>query len=111
VPARYSGYFAAVDRLERCYANDSFAVCTAGPTRKGVRLVAGSGASYEGITGSTDKGGPAMPLGSSFTTPGGRITCDSSSRGITCKDNTTGAYFTIGDYHVRVNNGGGEVVH
>jgi S1-C subfamily serine protease len=111
VPSSYSGYFAAVDRLERCYADDSFAVCTAGPSGKGVRLVVGSGASYEGITGSTDKGGPAMPIGSSFTTPGGNITCSSSSRGITCKDVATGAYFTIGDYHVRVNNGAGEVVH
>jgi S1-C subfamily serine protease len=111
VPPRYSGYFAAVDRLERCYADDSFAVCTAGPSGKGVRLVVGEGAAYEGITGSTDKGGPAMPIGSVFATPGGNIRCESSSRGITCRDVTSGAYFTIGDYHVRVNNGGGEVVH
>jgi Trypsin-like peptidase domain len=110
-PSRYSGSFAAVDRLERCFANDSFAVCTAGPSGKGVQLIVGSGASYEGVTGSTDKGGPAMAIGSSFTTPGGNITCSSSTRGITCKDTTTGAYFTIGDYHVRVNNGSGEVVH
>lgn len=111
LPSTYGGYFAAVDRLERCYADDSFAICTAGPSGKGVRLVVDSGASYEGITGSTDKGGPAMAIGSSFTTPGGNITCSSSTKGITCRDTTTGAYFTIGDYRVRVNNGSGEVVH
>jgi hypothetical protein len=111
ITSTYFGYFAAVDRLERCYADDSFAVCTAGPSGKGVRLLAGSGAAYMGATGSNDKGGPAMPIGSSFTTPGGNITCDSSSRGITCRDDATGAYFTIGDYHVRINNGSGEVVY
>ena len=49
-----------------------------------------------------------MPMGTSFTTPGGLVTCESSSRGITCTDNFTGAYFVIGDYKVRVNVGYGE---
>jgi S1-C subfamily serine protease len=111
IPSVYSGYFAAVDRLERCFADDSFAVCTAGPSGKGVRLVAGQGVAYEGLTGSTDKGGPAMPIGSSFATPSRAITCSSSSRGITCRDSKTGAYFTIGDRSVRINNGSGEVVY
>jgi hypothetical protein len=35
----------------------------------------------------------------------------SSSKGITCTDLTTGAYFVIGDYLVRVNNGAGESIH
>jgi serine/threonine protein kinase len=107
--ARFSGYFAAVDRLERCYANDDYAVCTAGPSGKGVRLVVGGGATYQGITGSVDKGGPAMSIGTSFTTPGGKITCSSSSRGITCRDVTTGDYFRISDHYVYTNNGAGEV--
>jgi serine/threonine protein kinase len=107
----YSGYFAAVDRLERCYADDSSAWCTASPSGKGVLLLAGGTAIYEGLTGSTDKGGPAMAIGRSFTTPGGAIVCGSSTRGITCRDVITGHYFTIGDYRVHINNGGGEVVY
>jgi hypothetical protein len=109
VPSRYTGDFTSVDRLERCYANDDYAVCTAGPSRKSVRLVVRARVSYEGITRSTDKGGPAMPLGASFRTPAGTIECGSSRRGITCTDLTTGSYFVIGDYRVRINNGSGEV--
>jgi len=110
-PATYSGYFTAVDRLERCYANDSYVVCTAGPSGKGVRLVAGGSATYEGVTGSTDKGGPSMPEGTSFSTPQGSFTCGSSSRGITCTDNATGNSFTIGDTLVHVTNDNHEVTY
>jgi hypothetical protein len=50
-----------------------------------------------------------MPEGTSFTMPAGTITCESSSRGITCTDLTgTDASFTIGDYVVRVINNGVE---
>jgi len=105
----YAGNFAAVDRLEVCYADDEGAVCAALPSGKGVRLVPGSGAAYLGIVGGKDEGGPAMPLGTSFSTPQGTISCDSSYRGIRCRDNTTGSYFVIGDYRVVINNGRGEV--
>lgn len=104
----YEGYFASVDRLETCYADDSGAACAAQPSGKGAILEVGVGASYLGIVDSTDQGGEAMALGTSFTTPAGTVTCSSSTRGITCTDNTTGAYFVIGDHDVKVNNGGGE---
>ena len=107
-PSSYSGNFTSVDRLERCYADDEGAWCTAAPSGKGVSFSVGSDPFYLGQTGSEDLGGPAMPMGTSFTTPGGLVTCESSSRGITCTDNYTGAYFVIGDYKVRVNVGYGE---
>jgi len=110
-PSLYSGFFTSVDRLERCYANDSYALCTAGPSGKGVRIVAGGQATFEGVTGSTDKGGPSMPEGTSFATPRGSFVCLSSSRGITCRDTSTGNSFTIGDYDVIVVNGGHESAH
>ena len=110
-PSTYQGFFTAVDRLERCYANDSYVVCTAGPSGKGVRLIAGGDATYEGVTGSTDKGGPSMPEGTSFATPQGTFTCSSSSRGITCTDNSTQNGFTIGDHQVHVTNDGQGVTH
>ena len=104
----YQGNFASFDRLERCYADDGGAFCTAGPSGQGATLVVGFDANYDGVAGSSDLGGPAMQMGTSFTTPGGAVTCDSSSRGITCTDNVTGSYFVIGDYSVVINNGGGE---
>jgi Protein kinase domain len=106
VPTRYSGRFTAVDRLERCYATDQYVVCNAGPSGKAVQVVAGGSATYEGVVGSVDKGGPSMPEGTSFRTPSGAIECGSSSRGITCSDLSTGNGFTIGDYGVHINNGG-----
>lgn len=105
-PRSYSGYFSAVDRLERCYADDFGATCTAGPSGKGVQLTNGT-ARYLGVTGSTDRGGPALPEGDRFRTPGGRIECASSSRGVNCTDTTTGNGFTIGDHYVELRNGGG----
>jgi hypothetical protein len=111
VPATYSGRFTSVDRLERCYANDEYAVCSAGPSGKAARLVAGGSASYAGVLGSQDLGGPSMPEGTNFTTHGGAIRCGSSSRGITCTDTASGNGFTIGDFHVHVVNGGVERVH
>jgi hypothetical protein len=110
-PASYQGFFTAVDRLERCYATDSSVVCTAGPSGKGVLLAAGGDATYEGVTGSADEGGPSMPEGTSFTTPQGTFTCSSSSRGITCTDNATENSFTIGDTRVHVINNGHEVTY
>jgi len=104
----YEGYFSSVDRLEVCYADDQGAVCTALPSGKGVSLEPGRGATYLGIVEGSDQGGPAMPLGTSFTTPGGTITCDSSYRGIRCLDDTTGAYFVLGDYRGYLNNGSGD---
>jgi S1-C subfamily serine protease len=108
VPAIYDGAFTSVDRLQRCFATDDVVGCSSGPSGQGVSLVAGLGASYEGITGSADNGGPSMPMGTQFTTPGGNLRCDSSSRGITCRDAATGSGFTIGDHYVVVRNGGTE---
>ena len=68
----------------------------------------GGSAVYEGITGSIDRGGPALAVGRSLTNSSGTITCDSSSRGITCRDRATGNSFVIGDRYVRVINGGQE---
>ncbi len=107
-PAVYSGFFAAVDRLERCHAASDAVACSAGPSGKVVTLEVGRGVSYEGRLGSSDNGGPAMPHGASFRTPAGTIECDSSTLGITCVDLLSGAYFVIGDYVVRVFNGGAE---
>lgn len=111
VPARYTGYFTSVDRLERCFATNDYVVCSAGPSGKAVKLVAGGGATYQGVLGSTDRGGLAMSEGKSFTTPSGAIRCGSSSRGITCSDVSTGDGFVIGDYRVHVINAGRDVVH
>ncbi|HZQ66259.1 MAG TPA: S1C family serine protease [Gaiellaceae bacterium] len=111
VPSTYAGRFTSVDRLERCYATNSYVVCSAGPSGKAAELVAGGPASYQGVLGSTDKGGPSMPEGTRFTTPSGSISCGSSSRGITCTDAASGDSFTIGDYHVRLVNNGSEQVY
>ncbi len=108
VPAVYTGYFTAVDRLERCFARNESVVCSAGPSGKVASLEVGVGAFYEGVLGSRDNGGPSMPMGTSFRTPAGTIECGSSTRGITCTDLTTGAYFVIGDYYVRIGNRGAE---
>ena len=48
-----------------------------------------------------------MPMGTTFSTPGGTIQCGSSSRGVTCVDVTgTGNSFTIGDHTVVITNDG-----
>jgi hypothetical protein len=105
VPTVYEGRFTSVDRLERCLASDQSVFCTAGPSSKAVKLVAGERASDRSPYPSRDLGGPSMPEGTSFTTPGGTIKCESSSRGITCTDTATSASFTIGDYSVVVKQG------
>jgi V8-like Glu-specific endopeptidase len=105
----FSGDFTSVDRLERCFINADFVACTAGPSGKGVSLGAGGSAIYEGVTGSRDRGGPALGLGEKVTS--GAITCDSSSRGITCTDRNTGNSFVIGDLKVRIRNDGREESH
>jgi hypothetical protein len=74
-----------------------------------VSLSAGGSAIYEGVTGSRDRGGPALGLGEKVTS--GAITCDSSSRGITCTDRNTGNSFVIGDLKVRIRNDGREESH
>jgi hypothetical protein len=107
--SHYTGFFASVDRIQRCYANDGYAVCSSAPSRQAVKLVAGSGATYLGVLGSSDKGGPAMAEGTSFRTPADAIECGSSSRGITCTDLATRDYFVIGDHYVRIVNDGHEV--
>lgn len=109
VPTHYSGFFASVDRLQRCYANDGYAVCSSGPSGQAVKLVAGAGSTYLGRLGSQDKGGPALAEGVSFLTPAESIKCGSSSRGITCTDLSTAASFTIGDRYVEVTNDGNKV--
>jgi hypothetical protein len=111
LPSSYRGYFASVDRRERCFATNDYAVCSAGPSGKAVKLVVGDGAAYQGVIGSADRGGPAMPEGTSFTTPSGAIRCGSSTRGITCTDRASGDAFVIGDTRVHVINGGSDVIH
>jgi hypothetical protein len=103
VPSAYSGPFSSYDGLERCYATDLYVTCTARPSGKGVRLTVGQGPEYLGITGSSDQGGIAMAMGTSFRTPAGTIQCLSDRRGITCNDLTDPGSFTIGDYVVRIN--------
>lgn len=103
-----TGFFASVDRLQRCFLSDDYASCTSGPSGQGVSLSPGGAAVYEGITGSIDRGGQTLAMGRSLTNPSGTITCDSSSRGITCRDRATGNTFVIGDRYVRVINGGQE---
>ncbi len=104
-----TSYFNSVDRRQRCYMDDSFATCTSSTSGQGVSLDAGQGgATYEGVTGSTDRGGPALQFGQTVSNPSGTITCDSSSRGITCRSRVSGSSFVIGDHYVRVANGGRE---
>jgi hypothetical protein len=103
VPTTYTGSFTSVDRLQHCYATDTYVRCGSGPSGQIVELQTGAGARYLGILGSTDNGGPAMPIGTAFNTPSRRIVCDSSSHGITCTDGATGQTFTIGDHYVSVN--------
>ncbi|MEX2647011.1 MAG: S1C family serine protease [Gaiellaceae bacterium] len=110
VPAVYEGRFTSFDRLQRCFATDAYATCSSGPSGKAVRLVAGGAATYLGTIGSVDRGGPDMPMGTSFRTPRGNISCDSSTRGITCTDVASGNRFVIGDYRLRLRNGGTEVI-
>jgi hypothetical protein len=104
LPSTYTGHFTSVDRLERCYVTNESVECSAGPSQKAVRLDVGHSVQYLGVQGSADRGGPAMPEGTSFQTPAATIECGSSSRGITCTDLTTGASFVIGDYRVVVDN-------
>ncbi len=104
VPSVYTGFFTSVDRLQHCYATKSYVRCGSGPSGQVVELRAGVGATYFGVTGSRDSGGPSMPQGTSFRTPAGTIECGSSSRGITCIDLAgSGESFTIGDHYVNVN--------
>lgn len=104
VPSTYVGYFTSVDRLQHCYATDSYIQCGSGPSGQAVELRAGVGATYRGVLGSRDRGGPSMPMGTSFRTPSGTIECASSTRGITCIDLAgSGESFTIGDHYVNVN--------
>lgn len=102
VPARYEGRFTSVDRLQRCYATDDSVICTSGPSGKGVELEAGGGVYDLSPVISRDEGGPSMPMGTAFTTPGETIRCDSSSRGVTCQDLVGGGAFTIGDHSLRI---------
>jgi hypothetical protein len=104
VPSVYTGRFTSVDRLDRCNATATYVYCSAGPSGKAVRLSVGQGAVDLGIRGSKDLGGPSMPEGTSFRTPDGNLICGSSSRGISCSDQTTGSSFVIGDYRVFVSN-------
>jgi S1-C subfamily serine protease len=105
----FSGYFTSYDRLETCYADDFEAFCVSLPSGKSATLTVGVGAAPgEPVIGADDMGGPPLQLGESFTTPAGSLSCDSSSRGITCTDLTTGSYFVSGDYEVKINNGAGE---
>jgi S1-C subfamily serine protease len=97
VPARYAGYFTSVDRLQRCYADDVSVFCSSGPSADAVELEAGGDIVDLSPSPSRDEGGPSMPMGTAFTTPGGTIRCESSRRGITCTDLIAGGSFTIGD--------------
>jgi hypothetical protein len=103
-----AGFFAPVDRLQCCYLTDEYAACTSGPSGQGVSVVACGRASYEGVTGSTDRGGPALAMGRVICSSTGTIVCDSSSRGITCRSTETGNSFVIGDHYVRIKNDGRE---
>jgi S1-C subfamily serine protease len=107
----FSGYFASVDRLQRCFMDVDFVACTSGPSGKGVSLSAGGSAVYEGITGSSDHGGPALAFGKRVTSSSGAISCDSSSRGVTCSDSATSNRFVIGDRAVITRNNGQETSH
>jgi hypothetical protein len=97
VPDEYEGRFTSVDRLQRCYATDVSVTCHSGPSGKAVELQAGGEVYDLSPVDSVDEGGPSMPMGTSFTTPGGTIRCDSSRRGITCSDQLGSGAFTIGD--------------
>ena len=108
VPATYEGLLASLDRLKLCYAKNDSVVCTSHPSGLGVGLTVGVGAFYSGVVGSSDSGGPAMPMGTEFTTPSRAVNCNSSSRGIACTDATTGSGFTIGDHYVIVRNAGSQ---
>ena len=103
VPARYSGPFTSVDRLQRCYADDYSVICTSGPSSDAVELQAGGAVIDRSPMPSRDEGGPSMPIGTAFTTPGETISCESSRRGITCIDLIGGAAFTIGDHRLLIN--------
>ena len=104
VPATYTGLFTSVDRLQHCFATDSYVRCGSGPSGQAVQLRSRIGATYLGVIGSRDSGGPSMPMETSFRTPAGTIECASSSRGITCIDLAgSGESFTIGDHYVNVN--------
>ena len=103
VPSTYTGNFTSVDRLQHCYATDTYVRCGSGPSGQVVELQSRVGVRYLGVLGSPDNGGPAMPMGTAFNTPSSALVCDSSSRGITCTDGTTRETFTIGDHYVRVN--------
>jgi hypothetical protein len=87
--------------------DESYVVCNSGPSGQGVSLQAHGAASYEGKTGSSDRGGPALSFGRTVTNSSGSITCDSSARGITCIT-ANGNRFVIGDRYVRIRNNGSE---
>jgi S1-C subfamily serine protease len=100
VPARYAGHFTSVDRLQRCYADNTAVYCSSGPSGDAVELEAGGAVVDLSPSASRDEGGPSMPMGTTFTTPGETIRCESSRRGITCIDLLDGGAFTIGDHQL-----------
>jgi Trypsin-like peptidase domain len=69
VPTVYQGRFTSVDRLERCNVTWTYVYCTAGPSRRAVKLTVGADVVDLGVRGSQDLGGHSMPEETSFTTP------------------------------------------
>ncbi len=92
---------------EALRASSDIVTCSSGPSGQAVSLAGGVGARYEGQPGSVDNGGPSMPMGTSFHTASGEISCDSSTRGISCTDGQ-GHGFTIGDHYLIVRSPSGE---
>ena len=65
----YSRFFASVDRLQQCQVTNSMVECGSSPSQRHARLDVGVGAREIARAPAPDRGGPAMPMGTSFTTP------------------------------------------
>ena len=106
----YEGAFASVDNLQQCQTDGVTAHCWSTVSGHGVEILFSGEVSFlRGAHPFPYWGGPAMSIGTGFTTPSGFISCDSSGRGVRCIDHTTNNGFIIGDRSTVIIRSGQEV--
>ena len=106
----YEGPFAAVDRLQQCQTDGLTVQCWSTVSGHGVVILLSGEVRFLGTAHTFPYwGGPPMPIDTGFTTPPGYISCDSSGRGVRCRDLTTNNGFIIGDRKTVIIRNGQEV--
>ena len=110
LPAVYEGTFAAVDSLQQCQTDGLTVQCWSTVSGHGVAILFSGEVVFLGTAHAFPYwGGPPMLMGTGFTTPSGYISCDSSGRGVRCRDLTTANGFIIGDRRTIIIRNGQEV--